>query len=67
MDKFGVDESELLSGLRNEESELMTKVAAYMMIHEKTASEATEYSKLENRLQQVRDKITELDTKKLGE
>lgn len=66
MEKYGALNEDLLDGLRNEEHDLMLKVSRYMSIQEKTAQENSEYNNTQNRLQQIRDKITELDLKKIG-
>lgn len=64
MEKFGVNDSDLIEGLRNEEHNLMLEVAQYMNVMEKTAEEERSFKRAQARLQQVRDKITEHDLKK---
>lgn len=65
MEKYAVHDDDLIEGLRNEEHDLMLKVAAHMTnTGEKTASEEHEYQSTQNRLTQVRNKITEHDLKK---
>jgi hypothetical protein len=61
MEKYSLDKDTLLASLREEEGALMRKVSHYMMVPEKTASEAATLAATENRLGQVRSKITELD------
>lgn len=65
MEKFGIADDDLISGLRDEEHNLMVEVGRHMSIQEKSASENMEYQRLQSRLQQVRDKITEHDLKKM--
>ena len=60
MEKMGVSKEVLYSELRDEEAQLMQKMQEYIFDGEKTASEK---SILENKLQAVRQKITELDLK----
>jgi hypothetical protein len=62
MEKRAVSDDELVAGLRNEEADLMSKMARVMGAPEKRGS--AEYSELDARLQTVRAKITEID---LGE
>jgi len=64
MEKFGVADDDLISGLRDEEHQLMLNVMDHMNGGEKTAAEESEYKRYESRLQQVRQKITEHDLKK---
>jgi len=66
MDKYAVEDDDLIEGLRNEEHDLMLKVSKYMSLQEKTAQEDSEFRSTQNRLQNVRDKITEHDLKKFG-
>lgn len=60
MEKHGVQKEILYSDLRDEEAQLMQKMQEVMFDGEKTAEDK---NRIENRLQQVRMKITELDTK----
>lgn len=64
MDKYSVDDDALISGLRNEEANLMQKMQSYMMIGEKTASEEQDMRTTETRLHAVRAKITQVDLQK---
>jgi len=64
MEKYGVADDDLISGLRDEEHQLMLKVLHHMHGGEKTASEEDDYRGAESRLQQVRQRITEHDLKK---
>lgn len=61
MDKFGVAQPDLISGLRNEEARLMGEVAKFMSSSVKTASDQAKLNDLESRLSQVRMTITEHD------
>jgi len=63
MEKFGIGGDELTLALRDEEAQLMQKVASFMSSSEKTAAEAEDYRRAESRLQQVRAKLTEIDMK----
>jgi hypothetical protein len=63
MEKYGVEDNDLVNSLRDEEHQLMVKVAAYMSSPAKTASAEQEYRMIENRLTAVRDKITQIDLK----
>lgn len=56
MEKYSQDNDLLLEQLQNEEHDLMRKMSAFMTSHEKTA----EMSQVDQRLGQVRSKITEL-------
>lgn len=58
MEKYGAENQTLLDGLRDEEAQLMQQMQSLMSDKTKTAADK---SQLENRLQQVRHKITELD------
>jgi len=60
MEKQGVTKEILYTELRDEEANLMQQMQAMMFDSEKTASDK---SALENRLQAIRNKITELDQK----
>lgn len=64
MEKFGVGGDELTLALRNEEAELMRKTAGFMSKHTKTAAEESESQRVNSRLQEVRQKLTEIDLKK---
>lgn len=64
MEKFAVRDDDLIEGLRNEEHELMLKVAGHMIGIEKTAEQERDYQSAQNRLQMIRDKITDHDLKK---
>lgn len=63
MEKFGVGGDELTLALRNEEAELMSKVAGLVSRHTKTGSEEAESQRVQSRLQEVRQKLTEIDLK----
>lgn len=67
MEKYGVQEDHLISGLRDEEHNLMLKVSSYMSSGEKNAAEEREQLQIQTRLQAVRDRITEHDLKKMKE
>lgn len=58
MEKYGVKNDILHTELRDEEAKLMAKMAEYMGDTSKTASDR---SALEKKLQDIRNKITELD------
>jgi len=60
-EKYGQTDGALIDGLRMEEAELMGKVSRILSGGIKEAAEQQELSSLENRLQQVRSKITETD------
>lgn len=60
MEKYAVQDDDLIEGLRNEEHELMLKMSQHMSGH-KTAAEEREFYNIQNRLQAVRDKITQHD------
>lgn len=60
-EKYGQTNNALIEGLRIEESELMRQVNTLMCQGVKEASEQQELSRLENRLHQVRARITEAD------
>jgi len=64
MEKYAVQDEDLIEGLRNEEHDLMLKVSKYMNILEKTADEESDFRGSQGRLQRIRDKITEYDLKK---
>lgn len=63
MDKYSQDDESLRLGLIDEESQLMRKMGGFMSSMEKTAEEERDMQRTESRLQQVRAKITEIDTK----
>jgi hypothetical protein len=63
MEKYGVGGDELTLALRNEEAELMQKMAGLMSRHTKTAAEEAEAQRVQARLQEVRGKLTEIDLK----
>lgn len=67
MDKYSQDDGTLLQQLQDEEHKLMQKVGAFMSVGEKTASEEEDMSRTENRLTQVRGKISELMTSKISQ
>lgn len=58
MEKYGVNKEILHEDLRNEEAKLMMEMSSAIQDSTKTASDR---SRIEQRLQQVRSKITELD------
>jgi len=58
MEKYGVNKEILHEDLRNEEAKLMMEMSSALQDNTKTASDR---SRIEQRLQQVRSKITELD------
>ncbi len=61
MEKYSQDDQGLRDNLINEEAQLMQQVQRYMGLIEKTASEETQYQHIHNRLQHVRQKITDID------
>lgn len=63
MEKLGVKKEILHEDLRNEEASLMQQLQKIMSDPTKTASDK---SGIELRLNQVRNKLTELDLKNLG-
>jgi hypothetical protein len=63
MEKYGIGGDELTLALRNEEAELMTKMAGFMARHSKTAAEESESRRVQARLSEVRQKLTEIDLK----
>lgn len=63
MEKLGVRKEILHEDLRNEEANLMQQLQKIMSDPTKTASDR---SSIELRLNQVRNKLTELDLKNLG-
>lgn len=64
MEKYAVEDNVLIDGLRDEEHQLMLKVASHMSRGEKNAADESEYNRAEARLQQIRGKITEHDLRK---
>lgn len=66
MEKIGVADADQLSGLINEEHQLMVKMAGHMGSGVKTAEDRSAAERDERRLVQVRAKISELDRKKDG-
>lgn len=63
MEKYGIQDVDLISGLRDEEHRLMLEVSGYMHTGEKTATEEHAFQQAQSRLQAVRAKITEHDLK----
>lgn len=63
MEKYGVGGDELTIALRNEEADLMGKMAGFLARHTKTAAEEAESQRVQARLQEVRQKLTEHDLK----
>jgi len=66
MDKYAIQDEDLVEGLRNEEHDLMMKVSKYMHLQDKTAQEDTDFRTTQARLLNVRNKITEHDLKKFS-
>lgn len=64
MDKYAVEDEELLVSLRNEEAQLMQEMQRLLSDPAKTANDRTV---TEQRLQAVRHKITEIDGKRSKE
>ncbi len=58
MEKFGVKKEDQVNGLRDQEANLMQKTQMMLQDNEKTAADR---AALDNELQEVRNKITELD------
>jgi ABC-type phosphate transport system auxiliary subunit len=58
VEKYGVNKEILHEELRNEEARLMMEMSSALQDHTKTASDR---SRIEQKLQQVRSKLTELD------
>lgn len=58
MEKYGVNKEILHEELRAEESRLMVEMQRALQDHTKTAADR---SSLENKLQAIRSKLTELD------
>lgn len=58
MEKVGVSKEILYIGLRDQEANLMQKMQAMMFDNTKTANDK---SAIENELQEIRNRITELD------
>lgn len=67
MEKFGVMEDDLISGLRDEEHNLMLEMMKHMNGMEKTAEDNARQRQVESRLSQVRCKISDHDLKKSRE
>lgn len=63
MEKYGVGGDELTLGLRDEETQLMQKMAGFMGKLTKTAAEESESQRVQSRLTEVRQKLTEIDLK----
>lgn len=63
MEKYGIQEDDMIIGLRNEEHELMAKMSEHMANMDKTASEEADMRLTQNRLISVRDRITAHDLK----
>lgn len=61
MEKYGVNKEILHEELRNEEAQLMMEMQRALTDNTKTASDR---SKIEQKLQAVRAKLTELDLRK---
>jgi hypothetical protein len=61
MEKYSQDDVTLKQNLINEEAQLMQKMSRYMSMGEKTASDLSDMRSSEQRLKQVRDRITEID------
>lgn len=60
MEKYAVEDKDLIDGLRNEEHDLMIEISHYMS-GQKTAESEQRFSSAQNRLQSIRDKITNID------
>ena len=60
MEKYGVENDDLLSDLRDEEHQLMADISHYMSGH-KTADSEQRFHRAQGRLQSIRDKITAID------
>jgi hypothetical protein len=60
MEKYAVENDDLAGDLRNEEHTLMAEMSRYMSGF-KSAEEGDAMARTQNRLQAVRDKITEID------
>lgn len=61
MEKYSQTDNDIALELRNEEAQLMQKMAGFMAGQEKTAAEQTERQQTERRLSQVRARITQID------
>jgi len=62
MEKYAVQNDDLIQGLRNEEHTLMVQVSQHMSAgHTKTAEDESRFQQVQNRLQVVRDQITAID------
>ena len=64
MEKYGVQDEDLVAGLRDEEHDLMLVVSGHMSGGEKNASEERNFQQAQSRLQTVRDRITEHEDRK---
>lgn len=60
MEKYAVEDKDLIDGLRNEEHDLMIEISHYMS-GQKTAESEQRFSSAQSRLQSIRDKITNID------
>ena len=60
MEKYAVEDKDLIDGLRNEEHDLMIEISHYMS-GQKTAESEQRFSNTQSRLQSIRDKITNID------
>jgi len=60
MEKYAVEDKDLIDGLRNEEHDLMIEISHYMS-GQKTAESEQRFSNAQSRLQSIRDKITNID------
>ena len=67
MEKYGIAEDDMITGLRDEEHNLMLQMGQYMGKMEKSAYERSEMQQIESRLHSIRAKITEHDLKKIQE
>jgi hypothetical protein len=63
MEKYGVQDDDMITGLRNEEHDLMARMAEHMANMDKTASEEADMRQVQSRLTAVRDRITAHDLK----
>lgn len=61
MEKVGVDKSSLLTGLLDDEANLMQEMQSFMSMGEKTASEQQKEDSVNNKLSAVRSKISEIE------
>ena len=65
MEKYGVADEDMITGLRDEEHSLMLRMSQHMLMQEKTAADTNDLHMTESRLQAIRAKITEHDLKKM--